>query len=191
MQKKKEKVFGRDIFNNKDLTFEPNMNIATPQNYILGPGDAVYIDIYGASQKTIESTVSPDGEVTIEGFGPVQVSGLTVAQANARLRSTLGARYSSSKIKLTVGQTRSIMINVMGEVKNPGTYTLPAFATVFHALYMAGGTNDIGTMRNIKVYRNNRLVSVVDIYDYILNGNSQATSDLPTTTSFPLVLTTA
>ena len=169
-EKRKKKVFGRDIFNNKDLTFEPNMNIATPQNYILGPGDAVYIDIYGASQKTIESTVSPDGEVTIEGFGPVQVSGLTVAQANARLRSTLGARYSSSKIKLTVGQTRSIMINVMGEVKNPGTYTLPAFATVFHALYMAGGTNDIGTMRNIKVYRNNRLVSVVDIYDYILNG---------------------
>lgn len=169
-EKRKKKVFGRDIFNNKDLTFEPNMNIATPQNYILGPGDAVYIDIYGASQKTIESTVSPDGEVTIEGFGPVQVNGLTVAQANARLRSTLGARYSSSKIKLTVGQTRSIMINVMGEVKNPGTYTLPAFATVFHALYMAGGTNDIGTMRNIKVYRNNRLVSVVDIYDYILNG---------------------
>lgn len=169
-EKRKKKVFGRDIFNNKDLTFEPNMNIATPQNYILGPGDAVYIDIYGASQKTIESTVSPDGEVTIEGFGPVQVSGLTVAQANAHLRSTLGARYSSSKIKLTVGQTRSIMINVMGEVKNPGTYTLPAFATVFHALYMAGGTNDIGTMRNIKVYRNNRLVSVVDIYDYILNG---------------------
>ena len=169
-EKRKKKVFGRDIFNNKDLTFEPNMNIATPQNYILGPGDAVYIDIYGASQKTIESTVSPDGEVTIEGFGPVQVSGLTVAQANARLRSTLGARYSSSKIKLTVGQTRSIMINVMGEVKNPGTYTLPAFATVFHALYMAGGTNDIGTMRNIKVYRNNRLVSVVDISDYILNG---------------------
>lgn len=169
-EKRKKKVFGRDIFNNKDLTFEPNMNIATPQNYILGPGDAVYIDIYGASQKTIESTVSPDGEVTIEGFGPVQVSGLTVAQANARLRSTLGARYSSSKIKLTVGQTRSIMINVMGEVKTPGTYTLPAFATVFHALYMAGGTNDIGTMRNIKVYRNNRLVSVVDIYDYILNG---------------------
>lgn len=169
-EKRKKKVFGRDIFNNKELTFEPNMNIATPQNYILGPGDAVYIDIYGASQKTIESTVSPDGEVTIEGFGPVQVSGLTVAQANARLRSTLGARYSSSKIKLTVGQTRSIMINVMGEVKNPGTYTLPAFATVFHALYMAGGTNDIGTLRNIKVYRNNRLVSVVDIYDYILNG---------------------
>ena len=168
--KVKRKVFGRNIFNNKNLSFEPNMNIATPQNYRLGPGDAVFIDVYGASQKTIESTVSPDGYVTIEDYGPVQVSGLTVSQANAKLRSTLGSRYSSSKIKLTVGETRSIMVNVMGEVKAPGTYTLSAFATVFHALYMAGGTNDLGTLRNIKVYRNNRLVSVVDIYDYMLNG---------------------
>ncbi len=167
---KKIKVFGRDIFNNKELTFEPDMNIATPRDYRLGPGDAVYIDIYGASQKTVESTVSPDGTVTIEGFGPISVSGLTVDEANARLRSTLGTRYSSSKIRLTVGQTRTIMVNVMGEVENPGTYTLPAFATVFHALYMAGGTNDLGTLRDIKVYRNNRLVSSVDIYDYILNG---------------------
>lgn len=168
--KKARKVFGRDIFNNKELTFEPNMNIATPQNYKLGPGDAVFVDIYGASQKSAECTVSPDGFITIEGYGPVQVSGLTVAQANNRLRSTLGSRYSSSKIKLSVGQTRTIMVNVMGEVKTPGTYTLSAFATVFHALYMAGGTNDIGTLRNIKVYRNDRLVTVVDIYDYILNG---------------------
>ena len=167
---KRNNVFGRDIFNNKDLSFEPNMNIATPQNYRLGPGDAVIIDIYGASQKTIESTVSPDGEVTIEGYGPVSVSGLTVAQANARLRNTVGSRYRSSRIKLTVGQTKTIMVNVMGEVKIPGTYTLSAFATVFHALYMAGGTNDLGTLRNIKVYRHNKLVTVVDIYDYILNG---------------------
>ena len=165
-----KKVFGRDIFNNKELSFEPNMNIATPQNYRLGPGDAVYIDIYGASQKTIESTVSPDGTVTIDGFGPVSVSGLTVAQANSRLRSQLGARYQSSNIRLTVGQTRTIIVNIMGEVKTPGTYTLSAFASVFHALYMAGGTNEIGTLRNIKVYRNGKLVSIVDIYDYILNG---------------------
>ena len=170
MEKTKRKVFGRNIFNNKNLSFEPNMNIATPQNYRLGPGDAVFIDIYGASQKTIECTVSPDGFVTIDGYGPVEVSGLTVSQANAKLRSTLGLRYSSSHIKLTVGETRSIMVNVMGEVKAPGTYTLSAFATVFHALYMAGGTNDLGTLRNIKVYRNNRLVTVVDIYDYMLNG---------------------
>lgn len=170
IEKTKRKVFGRNIFNNKNLSFEPNMNIATPQNYRLGPGDAVFIDIYGASQKTIECTVSPDGFVTIDGYGPVEVSGLTVSQANAKLRSTLGSRYSSSHIKLTVGETRSIMVNVMGEVKAPGTYTLSAFATVFHALYMAGGTNDLGTLRNIKVYRNNRLVTVVDIYDYMLNG---------------------
>lgn len=169
-QKKSFKVFGRDIFNNKSLTFEPNMNIATPQNYRLGPGDAVIIDIYGASQKTIQDTVSPDGTVTIEGYGPVSISGLTVSQANARLRGTVGSRYSSSKIRLTVGQTKTIMVNVMGEVKAPGTYTLSAFATVFHALYMASGINDLGTLRNIKVYRNNRLVTVVDIYDYILNG---------------------
>ena len=168
--KDKHRVFGRDIFNNKELSFEPNMNIATPQNYRLGPGDAVIIDIYGASQRTIQSTVSPDGEVTIEGYGPVNVSGLTVAQANARLRNTLGSRYRSSRVKLTVGQTKTIMVNVMGEVKAPGTYTLSAFATVFHALYMAGGTNNLGTLRNIKVYRHNRLVTVVDIYDYILNG---------------------
>ena len=164
------KVFGRDIFNNKELTFEPNMNIATPQNYRLGPGDAVFVDIYGASQKSIQATVTPDGTIVLEGFGPVDVSGLTVAQANARLKATLGARYSSSKIRLTVGQTKTIMVNVMGEVMAPGTYTLSAFASVFHALYMAGGTNDIGTLRNIKVYRNNKLVTTVDIYDYILNG---------------------
>ena len=168
--KKRKKVFGRDIFNNKNLSFEPNMNIATPHNYVLGPGDAVFVDIYGASQKSVQATVTPDGFINIEGFGPVQVSGLTVSQANARLRSTLGSRYSSSSIKLTVGQTRTIMVNVMGEVKAPGTYTLSAFASVFHALYMAGGTSEIGTLRNIKVYRAGRLVSNVDIYDYILNG---------------------
>ncbi|MGN0069437.1 MAG: SLBB domain-containing protein [Prevotella sp.] len=166
----KKKVFGRDIFNNKALTFEPNMNIATPQNYHLGPGDAVIIDIFGASQKTLDSTVSPDGEIVIDGFGPIQVSGLTVAQANQRIKSQLGARYSSSNIKVSLGQTRTITVNVMGEVNIPGTYTLSAFASVFHALYMAGGVNDIGTLRDIKVYRNNKLISSVDIYDYIMNG---------------------
>ena len=168
--KKKMKVFGRNIFNNRKLTFEPNMNIATPQDYRLGPGDAVYVDVWGASQERFESTVSPDGTINIENYGPINVDGLTVAQANARLRSTLGRRYSSSNIRLTVGQTKTITVNVMGEVQVPGTYTLSAFATVFNALYMAGGTNDIGTLRNIRVYRNGREISTCDIYDYILNG---------------------
>lgn len=166
----KIKVFGRDIFNNNKLTFEPEMNIATPSDYRLGPGDAVYVDVWGASQKQYTSTVSPEGVINLEGFGPVQVSGLTVAQANTRLRSTLGARFGGSQVKLTVGQTKTITVNVMGEVKVPGTYTLSAFSTVFHALYAAGGINDIGTLRDIKVYRNSQLISTVDIYDFILNG---------------------
>ncbi len=170
MYRNQRRVFGRDIFNNKNLSFEPNMNIATPQNYVLGPGDQVFVDVYGASQKNVETTVSPDGYINIEGYGPVAVSGLTVAQATSRLRSTLGQRYAGSSIKLTIGETRSIMVNVMGEVRVPGTYTLSAFSSVFHALYMAGGVSDIGTLRDIKVYRKGKLVSSVDIYDYILNG---------------------
>ena len=167
---KGSRVFGRDIFNNTELTFEPAMNIATPRNYVVGPGDNVKVDIYGASQKSEVYTVSPDGDITIEGYGPINISGLTIEQANARLRSTLGSRYSSSSIKMSLGQTRTITVNVMGEVKTPGTFTLSAFASVFHALYMAGGISEIGTLRNIKVYRGGRLVTVVDVYDYILNG---------------------
>lgn len=165
-----KKVFGRDIFNNKNLTFEPQMNIATPQNYVLGPGDKLIIDVYGASQESLSLTVSPDGDITVPECGPIHVSGLTVSSAQARIKSRLGEFYSSSDIKTTVGQTRSILVNVMGEVKTPGTYTLSAFATVFHAIYMAGGINDLGTLRNIKVFRQGKLITVVDIYEYILNG---------------------
>ena len=165
-----KRVFGRDIFNNNSLTFESNINIATPADYVLGAGDVVNIDIYGASQKSLECTVTPDGTIIIDGYGPISVGGLTVAEANSRLRSTLGERYSSSQMTLTVGQTKTITVNVMGEVQAPGTYTLSAFATVFHALYMAGGISDIGTLRSIKVYRDNKLITTVDIYDYILNG---------------------
>lgn len=170
-QKPVKKVFGRDIFNNKSLTFEPEMNIATPADYRLGPGDAIFIDVYGATTKQYSTTITPEGDAVIDDYGPIQLSGLTVSQANSRLRSTLGSRYGGSTVKISLGQTRAITVNVMGEVLMPGTYTLSAFATVFHALYMAGGTNDIGTMRNIKVFRNGKCVSTVDIYDYILNGN--------------------
>ena len=165
-----KKVFGRDIFNNKRLSFEPQMNIATPQNYVLGPGDQLRVDIFGASQESLKLTISPDGDITIPEFGPVHVSGLSVASAQARIRSKLGGYFQSSQIKTTLGQTRTIMVNVMGEVRVPGTYTLSAFATVFHALYMAGGISDLGTLRSIKVFRQGRQVSVVDVYEFILNG---------------------
>jgi protein involved in polysaccharide export with SLBB domain len=165
-----KQIFGHDIFNRRLLSFEPNMHIATPANYVLGPGDVTVINIYGASQKTLQLTVSPEGDITVPGYGPIQVSGLTVEAANSRIRSQLGSRYSSSNIKMSVGNTRTIMVNVMGEVKAPGTYHLSAFASVFHALYMAGGINSMGTLRNIKVYRQGRMISVVDVYEFILNG---------------------
>ena len=166
----RRKVFGRDIFNNNRLSFEPPMNIATPQNYVLGAGDQLVIDVYGATQESLTLTISPDGYITVPDYGPVQVNGLTVAAAQSKIRSTLGSYYSSSNIKTSLGQTRTILVNVMGEVKQPGTYTLSSFATVFHALYMAGGIGDLGTLRNIKVYRQGKLISVVDIYEFILNG---------------------
>lgn len=164
------KIFGHDVFNNKNLTFESSMNLATPQNYRLGAGDVVNIDIWGASQESVSETISPDGTITIEGVGVISLGGLSVKQAKSRLRSVLGPRYQDSRIELTLGQTRTITISVMGEVKMPGTYTMSAFATVYNALYMAGGPNEIGTLRNIKVYRNGKIISSVDVYDFLLNG---------------------
>lgn len=166
----KRKIFGHDVFNNKNLTFESSMNLATPQNYRLGPGDAVNVDIWGASQESVTETISPDGTITIDGVGVIQLGGLSVSQAKAKLRRVLGSRYQDSKIELTLGQTRTITVSVMGEVKVPGTYTMSAFATVYNALYMAGGPNEIGTLRNVKVFRNGRILSNVDVYDFLLNG---------------------
>lgn len=169
-EKPRRKIFGHDVFNNKNLTFESSMNLATPQNYRLGPGDAVNVDVWGASQESVTETISPDGTITIDGIGVIQLGGLSVSQAKARLRSVLGPRYQGSKIDLTLGQTRTITVSVIGEVKVPGTYTMSAFATVYNALYMAGGPNDIGTLRNVKVYRRGKLITNVDVYDFLLNG---------------------
>lgn len=166
-------VFGRNIFNNEMLTFEPSMNIPTPANYRLGAGDAVIIDVWGASQTTFEGTVSPDGTVTIEGVGPLTLAGMTVKEANDYVKKQLGRFYSNSNITLTVGETRSIQVQVMGEVMVPGTYTLSALSSAFNALYAAGGISEIGTLRDIKVFRQGRVVSTIDVYDYILNGNTK------------------
>ncbi len=166
------RVFGRNIFNNRLLTFQPNRNMPTPQNYRLGAGDNVVIEVWGASQQTYNKTISPDGTVTIEGVGPVKLAGLSVSQANATLKSTLGKYYSASNIQLTIGETRSIQVQVLGEVKVPGTYTLSSLSSAFNALYSAGGINEVGTLRDIKVYRSGRVISTIDVYDYILTGNS-------------------
>ena len=163
-------VFGRNIFNNPRLTFAPNMNIPTPQNYVIGPGDVLVIDVYGASMENLKLTVSPEGDVYVPEFGPIQVSGLQISAAKRRIRSKLGRYFQSSDIKISLAETRSIQINVLGEVRVPGTYTLSSLSTVYHALYLAGGINGLGTLRNIKLYRQGKLVTVVDVYEFILNG---------------------
>lgn len=176
-----EKVFGRDIFRTQGLTFEPNVNIATPQNYRLGPGDEVIVDVWGASEATITQKISPDGYITIPNVGPVNLNGLTVQSASERIKSNLAKIYAglsaanvsvSTNVLVTLGQIRTIQVNVMGEAANPGTYAVSSFATVFHALYRAGGVSDLGSLRNIKVVRGGRTVAVVDVYDYILHGKS-------------------
>lgn len=163
-------VFGRDIFSQANPNFQPNTNMSIPQNYMLGPGDQIVIDIYGASQQTMMYTISSEGTITIGNYGPVYLSGLTVEQAQKKLRNTIGSRFQSSNLQVTVNNTRTIQVNIMGEVRAPGTYHLSAFANVFYALYRAGGTSSLGTLRNIKVYRNGEVVTTVDLYDYILNG---------------------
>ena len=178
-EEKKKEIFGHRIFQNKNVSFEASYNLPTPTNYKLGPGDEVAIDIWGASQSTVQQTISPDGNIYIENFGPVHLGGLTVAQANSYLKKQLGQIYSSingdtpeSNIRLSLAQNRTIQVHVMGEVENPGTYTMSSFATIFNALYQAGGVNEVGTLREIKVYRNDKLVATYDVYDFILNGNS-------------------
>lgn len=167
------RVFGRNIFNAKNLTFQPAANIATPANYVIGAGDMLTINIWGASQENIETEVTPDGYVVVEGVGPVRLAGMSVANANKVLAAKLGKYYSDCEISLSLNEARSIQVQVMGEVVTPGTYTLSSLSTAFNALYTAGGISKIGTLRDIKVYRSGKLLSTIDVYDYILNGNSR------------------
>lgn len=176
----KKEIYGHNIFKNKDLTFEPSANIATPQNYRLGPGDEVIIDIWGASQVTIQEVISPDGNIIVQDLGPVYLNGKTVQEADTYIKKVFSQIYSglegedsNSSIKLSLGQNRSVLVNVMGEVENPGTYQVSSFATVFNAIYMAGGVSDLGSLRNIKLYHENEEVATVDMYDYIINGKVQ------------------
>ncbi|MBQ2457396.1 MAG: SLBB domain-containing protein [Bacteroidaceae bacterium] len=173
-----EEVFGRDIFRNKRLNFAPSENLATPRNYKLGPGDEVIIDIFGANQTTLRSVISPEGSINVDILGPVYLNGMSIEEANTYLKKKLASIYAgikrdgeSSDIRLSLGQIRSIQINVMGDVTYPGTYNLSSFSTVFHALYSAGGIKEPGSLRNIIVNRNGRNIATVDVYDFLMNGN--------------------
>lgn len=172
------KVFGGNIFNKKNLTFAPNVNIPTPEDYKLGPGDEVVIDIWGASQASVRQTISPEGSIVVERLGPIFLNGMTVKEANVYVQQKFASLYAgigdyegTSQIKLTLGQIRTIQINIMGEVAIPGTYSMSSLSSIFHALYNAGGINDIGSLRNVQLYRKGKLLDTVDIYEYILKGN--------------------
>lgn len=170
-------IFGHNLFRNQNLSFEPSANLATPENYRLGPGDEVIIDIWGASENTIRQSISPEGNIQVSGLGPVHLNGMTIKEANSYLQGEFAKIYAgisgdqpSSQIKLTLGDIRTIQINVMGEVAVPGTYRLSAFSTVFHALYRAGGVNNIGTLRSIQVVRAGKVIADLDVYQIIMSG---------------------
>jgi protein involved in polysaccharide export with SLBB domain len=176
--KEESKIFGAELFNNKNLTFEPNMKMATPQNYQIGPDDELIIDIYGYSEETMNLNVSPDGNIRIPLAGIVQVSGLTIEQAKVKIIRALSQIYErintgETKVNITLGNIRSIKVLIVGEVNLPGTYTLPSLATVFNALYASGGPNKNGSMRNIKVIRNNKVIVTLDIYDFMLKAEAK------------------
>ncbi|WP_337649904.1 SLBB domain-containing protein [Parabacteroides goldsteinii] len=172
-------VFGREIFSNKNLSFEPDLNVPTPKGYVLSAGDELLINVWGDSELNLKLKVSPEGTILIPNLGPVSVSGLTIETAENRIRQELGRIMSTLSgdtdgantfVSVSLSQIRSIKVNIVGEVVAPGTYTLPSFATLFNALYAAGGVNEIGSLRGIKVYRNSKEVAKLDVYDYLLNG---------------------
>ncbi len=168
-------VYGRELFNSKSLTFEPNENMATPQNYKLGPGDEVVIDMWGNNEEHISQVISPEGSIMIAQLGPVYLNGMTINEANKYIKGVFARKYAGlgdneTEINVTLGDIRTIQVDIMGEVSTPGTFRISPFSTVFHALYNAGGINDIGSMRNIQVLRNGRKVATVDIYDYLFKG---------------------
>ncbi len=172
-------IFGHDIFNNPALTFEPNENAATPDTYVLGPGDEIIIDIWGYNETTIESTISPEGRITISQVGPVQLSGLTIAEASKKLKKLLASKYaglggSSSSVSVTLGRIRTIQVNIMGEVSAPGTYRLSSFSSIFNAVYRAGGVTNVGTIRNIQVIRGGEEIAKIDLYGYLFEGKSDS-----------------
>ncbi len=172
-----QRIFGHDLFTNRNLSFEPNINLATPQNYRLGPGDEVIIDVWGSSEDNIRQVISPEGNIQVPALGPVHLNGMTIKQANSYLQREFSKIYSSiggdkptTQVRVTLGDIRTIQINIMGEVSVPGTYTLSAFSSVFHALYRAGGVNRIGSLRDIKVVRSGKTIANLDVYEILMQG---------------------
>ena len=172
-----ETIYGHNLFKNKSLNFVPSYNIPTPANYKLSAGDEVVIDIWGDAISNITATISPDGSINVPNLGPVYLAGQTVEKAEKSLKSYLSKIYSgiaqeepTTFVKLALGKTKTVTVNVVGDVEKPGSYTLPALSTIATAMYLAEGPNDLGTIRAINLYRNGKLVSSFDVYEFIAKG---------------------
>ena len=163
-------VFGQEMFQNKNLTFAPNYNMATPPSYVLGAGDEIVVEVWGPSEFEVKQRISPDGTINIQGIGLISLNGLTMAEAQNRIANKVSGVMGGANVKVSLGQIRSIKVNIAGEVMVPGTYTLPSLASVFNAIYSAGGVNRIGSLRAIKVYRDSKEIATLDVYDYLING---------------------
>ncbi|MAU63792.1 MAG: hypothetical protein CMC38_05545 [Flavobacteriaceae bacterium] len=173
-------IFGYDVFmGNTFLSFQSNLNIPTPLDYIIGPGDKLFIDIYGQSENYYQAEVSPDGDIILENIGPVNLSGLSLTSAKKRLLLRLKNIYSginnkTTFVNISVGIPRAVRVNIVGEVNLPGTYNFSAFNTVYNAIYVAGGITENATLREIKLFRNNKLVNTVDVYKFLTKGDGSS-----------------
>ena len=180
VREKESDVYGYNIFKgNGFLTFQANSNISTPSDYILGTGDNIYVDIYGESESYFNGQISPEGEVIFENIGPINLNGLDIKMAKRRLKSKFSKVYSGlvnnrTFINVSIGVPRTIKVNIVGEVNLPGTYSFSALNTVYNAIYVAGGINENATLRDIKVFRKNKLINTVDIYNYLNSGDGSS-----------------
>ncbi len=179
-----KKIFGLEIFSNGVLSFEPNINIATPVGYIIGPNDEININIYGYQEASYSLKVGPEGDINIPYVGIMYVAGLSIEQATSKIKSKLSSSgYSNiktglTKVSVTIGRIRSIKVTVLGEAKVPGTYTLSSLATAFNALLLSGGPTDIGSMRNIEIIRNGKVINNLDLYDFLVKGDQTGNINL-------------
>jgi protein involved in polysaccharide export with SLBB domain len=169
------KIFGAELFKNNDITFEPNLRMATPKSYIIGPDDQLLIDLTGDNEANYKLQVSPEGTIRLQYVGLISVGGLSIEQATSKIRSAMsktytGLRSGRTNVSITIGNIRSIKITLLGEVVKPGSYTLSSLSTVFNALNASGGPNENGSFRKIQVIRNNRIISTIDVYDFLLKG---------------------
>ena len=179
LNNQESKIFGYEVFHNNSISFSPNMNMATPKDYVVGPGDQLIVQVYGIAQASFNLYVNTEGKVVIPNVGVVHVGSLSIDAVKTMLTQKIGTRYAglqgsnpSSFLMLTVGNIRTIKINIVGDVKTPGAYELPSFTTIFNALYAAGGPTINGSFREVQIFRGGKQIANTDLYEFLLKGKT-------------------